>query len=90
MEKWAVLVDKGYQRGNDVARLLHPVRRPPNGFLSLVEKEQNLDNSRGRIFVENYFERLKCLWQIMSNKYIWDESFYDVFSAFVCALRTTI
>ena len=75
---WAILVDKGYQSGGDVGRILHPVKRPPNGTLCLMEKEQNLEITRDRIIVENYFGRMKTLWKIMETKYTWDEGFYDI------------
>ena len=84
-ERWAVLVEKEYQGGSDVACILLSVRKSPNGCLSLIEKEQNLEISRERIIVENYIGRLKCLWKKMCSKYIWDESFFDVlFGIFVC------
>jgi hypothetical protein len=88
-DKWAILVDKGYQGVQDYIRGIHPIKKQPNRRLSRSDEESNKTISSDRIIVENYFGRLCTLWGICSNKFRWSRDLYDmIFKA--CVALTNV
>lgn len=84
--QWAILVDKGYQGGEEFLRVIHPVKKPKGKMLTVHEQEYNRAQSSDRIIVENFFGRLCNLWGLVGNKYRWKEGNYDLFFGFCVAL----
>ena len=85
-EKRAALADKSYQGAADRVRVIHPKRKPKNGFLTLDEERENKLVSSDRIIVENWFGRLCTLWTLFANKWRWSEDLYDGFFNLAAAL----
>ena len=56
---------------------MHPKRKPQSGFLSPAHVEENRAVSSDKIIVENYFERLCGLWNVIGMKWKWREENYD-------------
>ena len=76
---WAVLADKGYQGIREFMRGIHPLKKPINGVLSVVDVAFNRQVSSDRIIVENYFGRMCTLCTVLSSKWRWAENLYDDF-----------
>ena len=74
---WAILADKGYQGAVDELRVIHPIRTPIRGSLSLADMEFNQKVSSDRIIVENFFGRMTSMFTVLSHKYKWGEKMYD-------------
>lgn len=85
-EMWAVMADKGYQGILDICRGVTPIKKRPNGHLSLSDIAFNRKLSSDRIIVENYFGRLCSLWALLSQKWRWNESMYDDYFKLALAL----
>ncbi|KAJ0390448.1 hypothetical protein P43SY_011509 [Pythium insidiosum] len=86
-QQWAVLGDKGYQGFAEQVRGISPHKRPPGGILSMEQQQFNDEVSHDRVVVENYFGRLKTLWNVIGSCWKWDRSNYDLF--FECCVALT-
>lgn len=75
---WGVLLDKAYQGVDEEIRSLVPKKKPKNGSLTSQERIKNREISHDRIIIENFFGRMKSLYGVMSRKWRWDESSYDI------------
>lgn len=76
--KWAILVDKGFQRVQKSLQGVHPNRKPASGILSLLEERFNEKISGYRVIVENRFGRMEQMCTVINRKFKWAESNYDM------------
>ncbi|ETW03688.1 hypothetical protein H310_05074 [Aphanomyces invadans] len=83
---WALLADKGYQGLQRRLRAITPTKKPPGGMLSSSELVQNDKIASDRVIVEKVFGRLKTLWAIVSDTYMWKRENYDMFFGTCVAL----
>ena len=85
-DSWAVFVDKGYQGASEfVSRAVHPTWKPPNRTLTMQQVTENRDMSSDRIIVENYFGLLCNLGGVLSSKYKWKKTSYNLLFKFAVA-----
>ena len=75
---WAAPLDKGYQAAAEFLRVNPPKKKPANGILSKEDTLFNKKVAADRIIVENYSGRMGNLWEVISLKYKWNGSTYDM------------
>lgn len=88
-ETWAAIGDKGYQGAANHIRMVTPYKKLPGRNLTPNQIIFNQKLAADRIIVENYFGRMKKLWNIVSKTFLWDEDLYDnIFS--LCVSFTNV
>lgn len=75
--EWALMMDKGYLGSNKIIRSIHPSKKQQNKELDRDTKIRNNKIAKNRIIIENYYGRLKTLWNITSRPYKCNHDTYD-------------
>ena len=76
--KWATMMDKGYQGMQHKIRSIIPKKRTKYCALTENEIQSNSDILHDRILVENFFGRAAKLWGILFTRFTWEKSKFDV------------
>lgn len=63
-----MLVDNGYQGGEDLMKAVHPKRKSPHGILKVEEENTNKKISSDRKIVEHCYGRVCGIWTIIVSK----------------------
>lgn len=66
--------------------MVPPKKKPWNGVLNPADKCQGEELPRDLFIVEKRYGRKTHFWKIISVRFVWDESRYDIISAIFCAL----
>ena len=77
--QWGAMMDKGYVGAAKLGRFIVPKKRKPGKKLSDADKRRNNKIEADRAIVENFFGRMKCLWDFMERCYRLDERKYNAF-----------
>lgn len=83
---WAMLVDKGYQGAGRVLRTIQPKKKTKGSTLDHVDLSRNKAISSDRVLVENFFGRMRTLWNATYLTFKWNENRFDSVARLCVAL----
>lgn len=86
-ETWSILGDRGFYGLQHEVRCTLPHKKPANGQLRLAQILRNENIATHRVLVENFYGRLKGLFAIASEKFMYDKENYHLL--FDCCIALT-